>query len=888
MPFTLRFGFALVLAMFFVGVSLAQPRKEEEEEPPKEKARPVVPMPAVPAEKKEDPKADVPAPAGADADVRSILEELQAAKTAPARDFFNSLKKPYDRLISSFGEGTVYRCELLPFRELPETEFEVQVLDSTLSKSTSKTFKQGSGFRYIPWEIHVMAEVDKFLEKKVTLDRVDQLDVVTRALASTLQFHITLVDKKVRKDPAWSEVQRELSTKLLRLERERFLGLVEAKAYVAADQLALRLLRKHPDNLDVQKDVYWLQLLRLAREARANSDADLLKLREYLLAYEQLPGKKDDALTLQCRRRLRDRSTALVAEAKSLNDRKMAAPALAKLRQAEAIDPDSPGIADVRGRLQGTVLYVGVAQLPENMSPATAVTESEKWAVELMFEGPLQAVPDLDVVRYRPCLCEGLPTVMPLGRSFTLPRNIRWSREVTDPLDARDIKGTLALLRRPNLKDRWCADGLDVLREIDRIDDPFRFRLAYEQGVLEPLSRATFKVLPARYLQERGKAADDREFGERPFGTGPFRYEGREKEGADRTCAVFRANPLYEQRAGRFGLPWVREIRFYVPDQSKLNPDIIGGQMHLFPDAPADVVARCRNEDALQRIVNVVQPSTNRRIHMLAVNHRRTHMQNDKLRQGISAAIDRDKVLTEVYRRPGLEKNHSALTGPFPRPSWATPPQGKEASLYKPGAGGLIAEGLGGSPIRIRMIFPAGDKKLAEAAQLIRTQIELASQDKTGKALIELDAAALPPQTFREKLELEFDYDLALTTFDYRDDLYSLAGLLDPEAAGRAGRNLLGYLAAGTAPTDADRRLRKLIDEARLSRNFGQHVRDKTWELHSLFNQRLPFIPLWQLDRLMVVHRTLEFHFESPDLPSSPEKIDPAVLFTGIEMWRLQ
>ena len=50
----------------------------------------------------------------------------------------------------------------------------------------------------------------------------------------------------------------------------------------------------------------------------------------------------------------------------------------------------------------------------------------------------------------------------------------------------------------------------------------------------------------------------------------------------------------------------------------------------------------------------------------------------------------------------------------------------------------------------------------------------------------------LGPQVYREKVYLEHDFDIALTTFDYRDDLYSLAGLLDPDAVGpdgRGGRN---------------------------------------------------------------------------------------------------
>ena len=182
------------------------------------------------------------------------------------------------------------------------------------------------------------------------------------------------------------------------------------------------------------------------------------------------------------------------------------------------------------------------------MSPATAETDAERWAVELMFEGLLQAVPEvgqegMDYIGYRPVLAEGLPGVMPLGRTFSLPKNIRWSRDTGAVMDARDVKQTLALLREPGQRDKWSSVGLDVLQELDNFESPFRFRLAYQQGVLEPLGRATFKVLPAVYLNQKKKEADDDEFAAKPFGTGPFKYEGQETEWLDRQRAVFRANP---------------------------------------------------------------------------------------------------------------------------------------------------------------------------------------------------------------------------------------------------------------------------------------------------------------------------------------------------------
>jgi peptide/nickel transport system substrate-binding protein len=880
----------LTIVLSATWLAAQPPRKEEEEEPTKEKAKPAVPVPVTEPDRKDAP----PVPAD---DVGTMKEELARSTNGPARDLFKRLVIPYDRLESTFGGGSNWNIEFWPYRQIPEdTEFEVQVLDATLLKSSPKKFGIGSGFNFIPYELRVLAEVDRYLAKE-TADRNEQLETAARAVAAGLRFHLEKVAAGVRKGKEWEPVEKDLKNRLLKLQRERFAYLVEAKRYNEADAVGLRLMAKYPHSVDLQKDVYWLQLKRhhmtVSVPDKNPPDADKLKLREYLLAYEQLPGKKDDALTGQVRRKLTSWATALVAEAKSLNARKLSAPALQKLRQAEGLDPDAPGVADVRAGLRGTVLYVGVKKLPENMSPATAETDAEKWAVELMFEGLLQAVPEVglegaDYIGYRPMLAESLPGVVPLGRTFALPRNVRWSREDAGMMDGRDVKGTLALLREAAQKDRWSSVGLNVLQEFDRLDDPYRFRLVFEQGVLEPLGRATFKVLPAAHLTEKGKKPDDPEFAAKPFGTGPFKYEGREKEGLDRECAVFRANPYYEQRPGRFGLPWIREIRFYVPDRSKLAPDTLAGQLHLYPDAPLDAVVQFRKDENLERLTTTEAAKTNRRIHLLAVNHRRPELQSDKVRQGLSAAINREAILKEVYRVTGLEKAHRAMTGPFPVKSWATPKDAKEVPLFRPGAGGLFTEALANRTIKLKLIHANDDPLVALAARKIKEQIEQASADKAGKPTVEIDVKDYPPETFREKLRLEFDFDLALTTFDYADDLYSLAAFLDPESAGRGGRNVCGYLAAGTNPTENDRRLRRLIDEAGQSRNFSKYVTEKMWDIHALFNQRVPFIPLWQLDRFTVAHRDLELHFSDPETGASVDRLDPAVVFTGVEMWRLK
>jgi ABC-type transport system substrate-binding protein len=328
-----------------------------------------------------------------------------------------------------------------------------------------------------------------------------------------------------------------------------------------------------------------------------------------------------------------------------------------------------------------------------------------------------------------------------------------------------------------------------------------------------------------------------------------------------------------------------------VPTPSSVARDVTADQLHLFPDAPQEMVNRFRTEDGLKERLRVRAAKTDRRVHILAVNHRQPGLASDKVRQGLSAAIDREAILKAVYRL-GDDKAHAALTGPFPVRSWATPPTAKNAPLSKPGGGGLIKDGLADQSVRLRLTCDKEDAKARATCQLIKQQVEEGTRGKDGKPQVEIEVRELANTDFRVKLYVEHDFDLALTTFDYRDDLYSLDGLLDPEAVGpdggRGGRNFLGYLTAGTNPADGDRRLRKLIEEARSSRDFTKKVQQKTWDIHTLFNQRLPFIPLWQLDRYMVVHKDLEMHFDNPESPATADQLDPAVVFTGTEMWRVK
>src|SRR5262249_52493362 len=134
---------------------------------------------------------------------------------------------------------------------------------------------------------------------------------------------------------------------------------------------------------------------------------------------------------------------------------------------------------------------------------------------------------------------------------------------------------------------------------------------------------------------------------------------------------------------------------------------------------------------------------------------------------------------------------------------------------------------------------------------------------KNAKDRLTLTLDPVPSRELVRRVEEEHRYDLAYVPFDYPDDWhpYGLAAFLDATAVGREGRNWLGYLDPATNPDAEDLRLGRLLAELRGYRDFSGALLPKVTGpqgVHALFNDCMPFIPLWQLDRHTLVHTGLK------------------------------
>lgn len=861
-------------------------REEEEENPEKTKVPKKIEEidPKSPSTGTGTPTRQAPPPGNF-----NIAAEAAKARNIHVREFLRRISIPYDLLISSTSRN--YRIGLFPTRKLPEEKFTYFELNAQMDGGKEKELATGFGFSLQSYEEIVLEEVTSFLDRRVEGTLPDEKkELAVQVLQATRRFHASALEQRKRVGKDWEQIDDKLRRKIIQIRRDQMKAAIDAKDYRKADDLSLEL-SSYSDDVDAMKDIYRLLLQKELESLNPDKDEDFIKVRDALHQFENIANGKGDAMAQSARRRLSERARQLVQEARKLSEANQNAAAFNRLKTADALDPDLSDIQKLRTQLRDRVLYVGVSRLPEYLSPATAKLDSERWGADLMFESLLDIVPDPELGRrYRPVLAEAMPTMVPLGREFPMRRGARWGGDSGMVVNAHDVFGTLELLRK--LPNAFVSEGLDVIdMEKARVEDPFRLRIGYKQGVLEPLNRATFKVLPARYLKTAGKTADDSEFARKPFGSGPYRYEGREQEPGGRDVAVFRGNSYYSQRPGTFGLPNIREVRFVVPNLSTAPANIADGQLHLVLDVPTTDLSRYTNDPLTAGLVKVWTPTINRRIWMLAINHRRLPLQSVDLRRGMSMAIDRKDILNAIFRSPDIKNAHRALTGPFPPNCWATPARAKDKGVTlgnKDLAGGLLSAAAARGQVRLTLKFCEDDPRNLRVCSKIKEQIEALSGVSNGAPAIFVDLKPVPGDKFYRMLEDDHDFDLAYCSFDYKDDLFWLGGLLDRTAGGRGERNFLGYLTEGSNAQLDDNALRLTLDEIRSHRDFRDKYRELTWSVHKKFLERMPFVPLWQIDRHMVIHNGLEMYLDDPSQKVQPDRIDPNSVFTGVELWRLK
>jgi ABC-type transport system substrate-binding protein len=778
--------------------------------------------------------------------------EAQNAKHQVIKDLFHTLATPRD--VVNLKNGQSVKVDPIPEfispQSDPEEKVHLQGYDDKGKALTPQTIPLKNIIKVRSYEEIALAEVDNLLDR-TAIPKLELLQAAEKALTAVIRFHSSAKEKQQRKGDAWSELERRLRDKLIAFQLEQLQALADANDWENTYGLAARLGDSYSD-----KELRGKFAFQASRVIAASLKGKKYEEKRYEEArwrtkmLEQLFPEIPAALPVSDE--LKQQAESLFEQAKQVKD-KDPTQALKLATEAATIWPDLPGVKDFRLRLSNTypVLNVGVSSLPENMSPATAFTDSEKQAVELIFESLVKSEEDpMAGQMYVPGLAREQPRVIPMGRQFQMVQDAFWSNDAKEKVSANDVIRTVQLLRNSEAKG-FAPEWADLVENPPPSSDPFSVNLTLRQGYLDPLSLMLFKVLPASHLE----SPDDPRFARKPIGSGPFQFQGK-----DGNAVVFTANPHYH-RADKPEQPQIREIRFTHSD----NPtrDFADGKLNLLVNLPTDKINQMKSVRGA-----TVQTLPNRRIYFLAVNHRTRALQNEELRRMIAHAIDRTKILNEVFRgdvKADPSAPHRPLNGPYPPATWAAKPN-LPPDPYDPELAKVLAIKVKSAVtvLKLTLKYPDDDPRVKRACEMIRDQVAALG---TGLRL-ELEPKA--PRMLHDEIEFGHDYELAYDYYDYPTDAYWLWPLFNtnPKALDRGGKNFLGY--------QNDGQLESLFIKSMGHRDFHE-VQRYTHDIHAHLYQKMPLIPLWQLDTHIAYHNDL-----------TPVGIDPLLVFTQVEQWKLQ
>ena len=470
----------------------------------------------------------------------------------------------------------------------------------------------------------------------------------------------------------------------------------------------------------------------------------------------------------------------------------------------------------------GSVVFL-VESSPTSLDPRIGIDAQSQHIDELIFDGLV--VRDAQF-NFAPSLALSWQQPDPLTLIFHLRSGVVFHNG--RPLTSRDVAWTLNSMRNGTIISQRAATYVaiasiqtpDPLTVVLHLNQPDNFLLAN-------LARGAIGVVP------EGSGPD---FGQHPFGTGPFRFVRQE---VDKEVILERSPTSWEPDPGPAR---IQRIRFAVV------PDGITRALELRKGS-ADIASNSITADALPILAqdkNLVVASTGgTMVQYLAFNAVDPTLRDPRVRQAIACSIDRELIRNTLLGGRArlalslLPAEHWAYAGDVPRYSYDPARARKllDDAGYHPGPGGIRLH------LTMKTSTDEGTRLLAATLQQQLAQVG-----------IQLDIRSFETATFVQ--------DLTRGAFQ----LYSLRWI-----GGNEQPDILSY-AFGSArmpPRGANRGrysnplLDRLLDDA--ARNPDQAQRRSDYvQAQQILARDLPALPLWYQDSVLVYNRRLTHIILSP------------------------
>ncbi len=295
-----------------------------------------------------------------------------------------------------------------------------------------------------------------------------------------------------------------------------------------------------------------------------------------------------------------------------------------------------------------------------------------------------------------------------------------------DPLTSADVKFSIERTYDPKAK----TNVATVFTTVERIETPDPATVNFVMKKPDPLlpARLAFyggQMIPKAYFERVGPD----EFNAKPVGTGPVKFVSWVKD--DRL--VLEANRDYW--GGKIDADKV--IFRPIPETAPRVAALLKGEVDLITKLPPDHVDRV-NKSGTARAEGALYAG----LYCLTVNSKRPPLDNPKIKQALSLAIDREAIVKELWRGQGIVPN-----GPIARGDnhydETLPPLKYDPALAKQR---LKEAGYKGEEIYLETAvgYLANDKQIAEAIAAMWIDVGI-------NAKIELLEYSVRMQRLREK-----------------------------------------------------------------------------------------------------------------------------------------
>lgn len=407
--------------------------------------------------------------------------------------------------------------------------------------------------------------------------------------------------------------------------------------------------------------------------------------------------------------------------------------------------------------------------------------------------------------------------------TFKLRPNIKFHNGTT--FTSKDVKYTFdELFKSTGYKRLAFFDSVDkqLVGHIDGIETPD------EMTVLVRIARPALKNqllsnLVAIPIIPDGTVATQRE---RPVGTGPFRFVNFDQSQSTVELEAF--GEYWE------GAPKVAKIRVKtIPDASALQAELQTGAVDIAP-LPSNLTPDSLK--TLEALPNLsVQQFDGSNIQYIGLNTQSPPLTNVKIRQAIGLAIDREKIIRELFLGQATIA-HSIL----PEASWAYSP-GTQYSYDPERAKKLIAEaGYKNEPIKFK--FAAGNAAYSSYAQAIQNMLV--------EVGLNVQIETLDSKTIQDQLRQgNFQMNTAVWIGGNQDpifmkDLFTTARIPGPNVSCcNRGRY---------SNPNVDKLIEQAVDET--DREKAKQLYVDAW---AIISNELPLFPLWYPANMVVMNKRI-------------------------------